>query len=193
MRLFVGLELPKDIKDRLQLTFGGIERAKWQTPEQMHLTLRFIGEVSDHQAADINAALGLVPFSPFDLMINNTDYFGPGKRPRLLWAGISGDAEVKQLADRINRALLTVGIPLEEHKYTPHITLARLKQIHADQLGPYLEHNAGLSSPPFHISNFSLFQSHLGHSGASYRVLSRYPIESAYNDPEDNISEGPAA
>lgn len=189
MRLFIGLELPKDIKDRLRLTFGGIEGAKWQSEDQMHLTLRFIGEVTNNQATDINAALGLVPFTPFDLTLKNTDYFGTGKRPRILWAGISGEADVKQLADRINRALLNVGIPVEDHKYTPHITLARLKRIHADSLGPFLDHNAGLTSPPFHITHFSLFQSHLGHSGASYRVISRYPIESSYNGPDGDFDE----
>lgn len=125
IRLFVALELPVPVRDRLLAAMGGVAGARWQTDAQLHLTLRFIGEVDRHQASDIVAALGSVHIVPFSLTLGDVGTFDRRGRIDTLWVGVTPQAEVAALARRIDQALGRVGMPPETRAFVPHITVAR--------------------------------------------------------------------
>jgi 2'-5' RNA ligase len=174
LRLFVGLELPPLIRERLLGQMGGIPGARWQTDDQLHLTLRFIGNVEEHLANDIDLALQGVDFTPFTLGLDGTGLFGTLKKPRLVWAGVSPTAPLVALERKLEAALVRVGLPAETRKYSPHITLARLDR-NANRIDRFLEASGDLTSQHWPVDHFTLFRSHLGHNGAHYEVLERYP------------------
>ena len=180
-RLFVAVELPEDVKERLAALSGGVEGARWQNIEQMHLTLRFIGEVDQPQEADIRAALAGLRFAPFQATLAGIGLFGKARRPRALWVGVDDPKPLKHLHEKIDQALVSAGVAPEERKFTPHVTLARFRGGRANRLEDFLDSYAGLTLPAFDVNSFALFSSHLSHTGASYRVEEAFP---ARPDPD---------
>lgn len=149
---------------------------------QLHLTLRFVGEVDPHQAQDLADALALVNFTPFTIALSGlgeferkgrVDTIWAGVQPRDIWAGVQPRDALTQLHQKVDRACVLAGLTAEERAYLPHITLARLSR-GAGSTRAFLEQNAGLSSPPFLIDRFGLFESHLGQSGAIYHQAAIY-------------------
>ncbi len=176
LRLFVALELPVAVRDALLASmgaFGGsVIGARWQSDEQLHLTLRFIGEVDRHQAADIDAALGTVNFQPFDLALGEPGSFERRGRADCLWVGVRPRDAVAALAQRVDAALARVGIAPETRAFVPHITLARLGR-DAGSIAGFLARP--IPQLAFSVSGFALWDSRLGHGGADYDVIARYP------------------
>ena len=179
VRLFVGLGLPDTIKQELLRLMAGLEGVRWQSDEQLHLTLKFIGEVPEPQAGEIEAALSTIPFAPFSLGLRGVDIFGSRRRPRMLWTGVRQEDKegLQHLHTKIDRVLQSCGVAPEQRKYLPHVTLARFKA-HSAHIGLYLEQHAGYKSPAFEVEAMTLFRSHLGHGGAQYAVISTYPRRS---------------
>ena len=169
--------LPKTIKDHLLAIMGGVKGARWQNRDQLHITLKFIGDVDHHQLADIKATLAQIRFDNFQVEIKGTDFFGKGRAPRLIWAGLAINEPPSLLHEKINQALKPLGIPEETRKYLPHITLARLKHLRHIKIGNFMEATAGLRLEPFMAGEFCLYQSHLGHEGALYKVLERFALD----------------
>jgi len=172
IRLFAALELPVPVRDALLAVMGGVSGARWQKDEQLHLTLRFIGEVDRHRAADITAALGAVNVQPFSLALGGVGTFDRRGRIDALWVGVQPHDAVGALARRVNAALARVGIAPETRAFQPHITVARFGNA-AGSIGTFPA--APLPISPFTISGFALWESRLGHDGADYRVIERYP------------------
>ncbi len=173
-RLFVAIRPPAPIRERLLAVMGGVQNARWQDDAQLHLTLRFIGEVDRHRAEDIAAALGSVRHQPFEIAISGVGSFG--KRGKgALWAGVAPHDELKPLHKKVDQACLRVGIEPDNRAYHPHITLARLGRT-AGPLEPFIERWAGLSSQPFPVDGICLYESRLGSEGATYTVIERYPL-----------------
>lgn len=175
VRLFTAIELPEDIKDRLLAVMGGLPKIRWQTRDQLHLTLRFIGEVEPSLAEEIRLALAGVKFTPFTLSIRGIDLFGKNRAPRMLWADIEEKEPVRQLYRRISNRLAALGIAPEERKFTPHITLGRFKKSNGERLERYLSDNVGLAVPGFEVDGFVLFRSYTGSEGAHYEKIQGYP------------------
>lgn len=174
LRLFVALRPPAAIRERLLGVMGGVPGARWQDDAQIHLTLRFIGEVDRHQAEDIALALGSVRHPPFELALDGVGSFG--KRGKgALWAGVTPQADLKALHKKIDQACLRGGIAPDTRAYHPHITLARLGR-GAGPVEPFIARSAGLSSPSFRLDDIVLYQSRLGSEGASYTIVERYPL-----------------
>ena len=173
-RLFVGIHPPRDIRERLLSSMGGVQAARWQSDDQLHLTLRFIGEVDRHQAEDVVAALGSVRHGTFEIALSGVGSFGRHGKGAL-WAGVTPHDELKPLHKKLDQALARVGIAPESRAYHPHITLARLGR-RAGPTEAFLERWAGLSSPAFTIPEICLFESRLGSEGASYTIVERYPL-----------------
>ena len=173
IRLFVALELPGHVREALLGAMGGVAGARWQKDEQLHLTLRYIGEVDRHRAADIAAALSGVNFRPFSLSLDGVGTFDRRGRIDVLWAGVRPQDEVKLLAKRVNTALAAVGIPAENRAFQPHITVARFGRsaglIYAFPATP-------LPITPFMVSGFALWESRLGYDGSNYHIMERYPM-----------------
>lgn len=181
-RLFVGIDLPADIKKRLMTLEGGVPGARWQTNEQLHLTVRFIGDVERPVANDIAARLDGLRMNAFDIRLSSVGQFGD-KRPHVIWAGLDDTPPLYRLASKVEQALQRLGLPPETRKYTPHITLARLKNPSRDRVFQFLSNHALFQSPSFAVSSFHLFESHLGSAGAIYQIVSSYSLSAPAGDP----------
>lgn len=174
-RLFIGLRPPAAIRERLLALMGGIPGARWQTDAQLHITLRFIGEVDRRMAEDVALALGQVHFPAFEVALDGVGQFDTRGRPNAVWAGIRPHEHAAQLHHKLDQALVRLGLEPERRAYRPHITLARMN-------GPsgiadrFLADHAGLASPPFGFTHFTLFESHLAGEGAIYETVERYRL-----------------
>ncbi|MBV9861376.1 MAG: RNA 2',3'-cyclic phosphodiesterase [Alphaproteobacteria bacterium] len=175
LRLFVGIEFPPELKLRLSLLCGGVPGAKWVDPGNFHLTLRFIGEVGEDVAADIDEALLRLRARPFALQLAGTGVFGDSK-PRTLWVGVERGPELVALRDKIEQALIRVGLAPEPRKFAPHITLARLHNPALDKLRAFLAANAGFRAEPLRVERFSLIASFPTKAGSVYEDQADYPL-----------------
>jgi RNA 2',3'-cyclic 3'-phosphodiesterase len=177
MRLFVGLRPPLAIREELTSLMAGVPGARWQSDEQLHITLRFIGEVDPRQAEDVVVALGNVTAPPLTLRLDGVGSFGSRGRPRALWAGVSPREPLAALHKKIDQALVRCGLPPEGRAYLPHATVARLGS-GVSGVERWLAEHAGLVTVPFALDHFLLFESHLGSDGAAYEALARYALRS---------------
>jgi 2'-5' RNA ligase len=188
IRLFTALGLPDDLRQRLTALQGGVDGAHWVAAHNLHITLRFIGEVPEDRAHDIVAALDRIRTGGFTVTVSGAGRFGSGARTRALWAGVERTAALVALHEKIDRALIGIGLPPEGRKYTPHVTLARFsagrdrsRDASAGRVLQWLEAQGGFFAMPFEAREFILYESHLGRNGADYVPLASFPLES----PED--------
>lgn len=174
-RLFVALRPPLAVRQRLASVMHGVEGARWQDDDQLHITLRFIGEVDRHQAQDVAAILSHVHAPPVELRLEGVGTFERRGRIDTLWAGVTPAQALHPLHKKIDRACQSVGLEPERRAYFPHLTLARMSHP-SGPIEPFLAREAGLGSSPFTLENFALYESHLGRSGATYHLVERYPL-----------------
>jgi 2'-5' RNA ligase len=175
IRLFVALALPDAVAGRLKLLQFGVPGARWMERDQLHLTLRFVGEVDGGDAAAIDDALSLIRGSRFTLQLKGVGEFG-GKTPRALWTGVRDENSVVHLQRKVESAMQRIGIPAEERKFKPHVTLARLRGVPAGRVMDYLADHALFASEPFDVNGFILYSSHLSSNGSLYRAERAYGL-----------------
>ena len=174
-RLFTGLEIPKAVGESLSLLRGGLPGARWIDPENYHVTLRFIGDVDDDIAQEIAWLLGKVRRKDFELRLDGLQSFG-GHRPRAVIAAVAPSQSVMELQAEHERLLRRVGLDPEARKYTPHVTLARLRDTSSFEVADYLSARAAFRSSPFSVSRFVLFSSRASVGGGPYVVEAAYPL-----------------
>lgn len=174
-RLFVAIRPPAAIRSVLLGAMGGISGARWQSEDQLHLTLRFIGEVDRHRAGDIHAALGGIHQPPFEIALNGIGHFDRRGWPDAVWAGVAPHEPLHALHKKVDAALSRVGVAPDQRAFLPHITLARLKRS-SGPVGSLIEEAGGLASTPFTVDQFALFESDLTPDGAVYSIAERYPL-----------------
>lgn len=176
LRLFAGLELPVLLRQRLTLMHGGIDGARWTERDNFHLTLTFIGNVDEAVAEAAHDALSSVHTEPFTLQVKGTGAFAKGKDVHVLWIGVEHNEVLFRLKDKIDRALQRAGVPFENRKYTPHITIARLqKSADEKEIARFMqEHN--LFSGEFDVDTFTLFRTHQTKNGSMYEPVEQYPL-----------------
>jgi len=175
-RLFIAVDLPAEIKNNLEKMSFGIPGAKWIDPQQIHLTVRFIGEVDGTTFLDIKTALEQVSLKPFSLALKGVGHFPPRGKPRVLWVGIEQSQPLQSLKGRIDKILATVGLQPEGRKFSAHITLARLKNSPIHMVANFLAGNGLFSQEPFEIKDFKLYSSTLTPKGAIHKVEKVYPL-----------------
>ena len=175
LRLFVGIGFPSELKLRLSVLCSGVPGAKWVDPGNFHLTLRFIGEIGEDIAADIDDALSRVRARRCTLQIAGTGVFG-GDKPRSLWAGAERTPELVGLRDKVEQALLRAGLPPEPRKFTPHVTLARLRNPPLDKVRDYLAAHAQFRADPLPVEGFSLIASFPTKAGSVYEDQADYSL-----------------
>jgi 2'-5' RNA ligase len=168
-RLFVALPIPEAVADLLLDLEDGPDNLRWVHADQLHLTLRFIGEVDGAAAEDIAAALSSIAFAAFPLRLHGTGCFAH-RRHGALWAGIDPREPVAALAAKVERAVQAAGVMPETRAFHPHITLARWSGPRPE-LEPWLTRHAGLRSEEWVISRFGLYESRLGKAGPSYSLV----------------------
>jgi 2'-5' RNA ligase len=174
-RLFVAIRPPEHIRDLLIDAMEEGSDFRWQNDEQLHITLRFIGEVDRPVADDLAAALSRIRAEPFELRINDLGRFEQ-RSGGTLWAGVEPKAPLAALASKVERACQEVGFEPERRAFHPHITLARWKGRRTREVAAFLERRRGLASEPFAVNAFTLFESHLSRHGAHYETVANYPL-----------------
>src|SRR6187551_465159 len=174
-RLFTGVEIPPDVGQALATLRGGLPGARWIDPENYHLTLRFIGDVDDDVAQEIEWLLGKVRREDFELRIDGLQSFG-GRKPRAIVATVAPSPAVMELQAEHERLMQRVGLDPEGRKYTPHVTLARLRDSSSRQVADYLATRALIAPLPFTVSRFVLFSSRASVGGGPYVVEAAYPL-----------------
>jgi 2'-5' RNA ligase len=176
-RLFVGIPLPEDVRDTLVRLCGGLPGAKWVDRDEMHITVRFIGEVDGGTARDIDDALCRISAPAFALTLAGIDVFAQSGKVRTLWAGVRKEPLLMHLREKVESAMVRTGLPPERRKYKPHITLARFRNGVSDRMGGYLQRYSQFVSMPFQVSDFTLYRSHLGSRGAHYEAVAEYDLK----------------
>lgn len=176
MRLFVALALPADLRSRLCALSAGLPGARWVDSSNLHLTLRFIGEVGRHEAEDIDAALSGLKGKRFSLTLAGLGEFGDDRRPRQLWVGVEPNEALERLQAKIENALQRAGLAPEKRKFKPHVTLARFKTNPGERLHDYMVERSLFRAAPFEVTEFTLFSSYLAREGAIYAPEAAYPL-----------------
>ena len=175
-RLFIAVDLPETIRENLESMSFGIPGAKWVSPEQMHLTVRFIGEVDGALFRDIKNILGEVSLASFILQLKGVGFFPPRGAPRVLWVGMEKSEPLQLLRKKIDSRLLQVGVEPEGRKFSPHISLARLKNSPVQKIANFLAGNGLFSQEPFQVEEFKLYSSILSSKGAYHKVERIYSL-----------------
>lgn len=173
-RLFVAIRPPQEVREQLLDLMEGVSDVRWQQDEQLHLTLRFIGEVERPVAEDIAAALGYLRVDRFLIALEGVGRFEK-HRHGTLWAGVRPKDQLKALAAKVERACQSAGLAPERRAFHPHITLARWKG-RAPGIDGFLEQHGGLTSGPWEVGEFILYESRLGREGAHYEPLEAYAL-----------------
>jgi 2'-5' RNA ligase len=172
-RLFVAIRPPETIRDLLIDAMDEGADFRWQDDEQLHLTLRFVGEVERPLARDLADALGRIQAARMELRIAGVGRFEQ-RNSGSLWAGVEPKAPLVALAAKVERVCQSIGLEPERRAFHPHITLARWKGRRTREVHGFLERHRGLSSEPFEAAEFILFESLLSRHGAHYTAVETY-------------------
>lgn len=174
-RIFTGVEIPSDIGQALSMLRGGLPGARWITPDNYHLTLRFIGDVDDVTAQEVASLLGRVRRGAFQLHLEGLTSFG-GRRPRAVVATVAPEQALFDVQAEHERLMQRMGLEPEGRKYLPHVTLARLRDSSSLDVADYLSARGYFRTAPFPISRFVLFSSRNSVGGGPYVVEASYPL-----------------
>lgn len=174
-RLFTALEIPRDVGLSLSLLRCGLPGARWIDPENYHLTLRFIGDIDDMLAREVTYLLGKVNRTAFDLQLQGLSSFG-GRKPRAVIAAVAPTQPLLELHAEHERLMQRMGLEPEGRKFTPHITLARLRDCSSWQVADYLSTRQPPPSRPFRVSRFVLLSSRASVGGGPYVLEAAYPL-----------------
>ncbi len=174
-RLFTGLEIPSDIGQALSSLRGGLPGARWIDPGNYHLTLRFIGDVDDTVAHEVASLLGRVKRGAFDLHMEGLTSFG-GRKPRAVVANVAPAKALLDVQAEQERLMQRIGLEPEGRKYTPHVTLARLRESSSRDVAEYLAARGFFRTSQFKVSRFVLFSSRASVGGGPYVVEASYPL-----------------
>ena len=173
-RLFVALPLPEEVREALLDPMEGLVGVRWQDADNLHVTLRFIGEVDRRQADDIVLALEQVAVRRFDVALRGVGHFARKGRATALWAAVVPCPALDELQARVEQACRRAGLAAETRKFVPHVTLARLNA-GSGALGGWLARHGTLAAGPWPVTGFALYESHLRAGGAFYEERLRFP------------------
>lgn len=177
-RLFTGLEFPSLVAERLGIMRGGLPGARWIEPSDYHITLRFIGDIDHRLADDIVDLLSSIQRRRFTLRLSGLDWFGKDK-PHSLYAALAPSSELGELHAEQERLMRRLGLPPEPRKFTPHVTLARLRDTKPYQVSEWIAQRSPFSLEPFAVGRFVLFSSRASVGGGPYLVEETYPLLAA--------------
>lgn len=175
-RLFVAVDLPEEIRTEAADIAKTLQGGRRVPQEQLHLTLRFIGEADDKTLHAVKAALKEILGHSFPLVLRGLGHFPPRGLPRVLWVGIEESVPLRELQRSVELALIGAGIPPEERRFSPHLTLARLKDTPPGKVQALEQHNRDFRAGPFLVTEFHLYSSTLTREGAIHTVAATYPL-----------------
>jgi 2'-5' RNA ligase len=175
-RLFVGLEVPEAVASSLARLRGGLHGARWADPSDYHITLRFIGDIDRRAAREIEDELGEIDRTSVPIAISGLGVFG-GDKPHTIYAAIAPNRELLELQAEAERCLRRLGLKPEGRKFTPHVTLARLRSASVLDVADYLAANGHFQTMRFTAEHFSLFSAREIFGGGPYIVEAAYPLQ----------------
>ncbi len=175
LRLFIAVPMPEEVADRLETLEAQVPGAAWRLREHYHLTLRFIGEVHEAQARDIDHELGQIVAAPFEMALAGAGSFG-GREPTALWAGVDAPPDLVRLAASCENAIRRAGLPAEGRRYKPHVTLAYCHGTLDTDVARFLEDAAGFRTQTFWVDHFCMYSSRASRAGSVYVEEAVYPL-----------------
>jgi 2'-5' RNA ligase len=176
-RLFVALALPEPVRTALAGLAQTLPGVAWTRPAQLHVTLRFLGDVPASRMERMDELLSAVRVEPFLLPVEGLGVFPPRSPPRVLWAGVgAGHPRLYQLRQRLDDALLAAGLELDVRSFHPHVTVARCTERAAAAVSQWLRHHQEFAAPPFRVEAFDLCASILRPAGAEHALRHRYAL-----------------
>ena len=176
-RLFTGVEIPSDIGQALGMLRGGLPGARWVADEQIHLTLRFIGDIDGITANEIASILFRINRKPFEVALQGLSSFG-GRKPRAVVASVVPSRPLIELQAELERLMQRFGLDPEGRKFTPHVTLARLRDASNQDVADYLSVRGYFPTRVFTASRFVLFSSRASTGGGPYVTENFYALKS---------------
>lgn len=177
LRLFLGLPVPEDVGEQLALIGGGIPGARWEPPEKLHLTLRFLGETDAGSKRRLEDALMRLEARAFEMALVGVGHFPPRGVPRSIWAGVEAGPELADLKRKVDRIADTRGFEPDRRKFAPHVTLARLKQPPRGRVADFEAHHGLLRTRTWTVDRVRLYSSVRAPSGSRYRVEAAFPLQ----------------
>jgi len=176
-RLFVAVDLPPAVRQQVASLCFGLPGVRWVPEEQIHLTLRFIGEVNGNIFHDIREGLAEIRFPAFDMRLQGVGYFPPRRAPKVIWVGVEKNEALARLRNRVESTLVRIGLEPEGRKFAPHITLGRLKETPLPKVAAYLAGYDAFGTDAFPVEEFRLYSSTLTSDGATHTVEAEYPLQ----------------
>ncbi|QRM53495.1 RNA 2',3'-cyclic phosphodiesterase [Sinorhizobium sp. BG8] len=177
-RLFIALEIPRSAAMSLSLLRGGLPGARWIDVENFHITLRFIGDVDGRTADEVVNKLDRIDRSEFQIALNGVASFG-SRKPHSIYAGVTPAPEMYALQAEIERICQRLGLPADPRKFTPHVTLARLRNARLEDVVSYLSGRANFQTAPFTINRFVVMSSKESVGGGPYLTEEVFPLSEA--------------
>lgn len=175
-RLFTGLEVPRDVAFALSMKKGGLPGARWIDQENYHITLRYLGEVDWRIARDVTDVLERFSrHERFTVRLNRLDAFG-GHKPRALYAGVETNESLNRLQAAQERVLQQIGLPPDNRKFSPHVTLARLRNTSPAALARYMHESLQFTCLDFSVGRFVLFSSRESMGGGPYLIEQAFEL-----------------
>lgn len=180
MRLFVGLGLPPQVADNLAALGGGIPSGRWVAARNLHITLRFLGEIEDGLARELHDELAALTLPAFPIGLDGFGTFGRATANQS-WSGhlithVTKTTELAHLQAKVENIATRLGLAPEGRKFTPHVTLARFKAAPVVRLQDFIARNSPFHAGPWQVEQFVMFRSYLGRSGAEYEAIIEYPL-----------------
>jgi RNA 2',3'-cyclic 3'-phosphodiesterase len=183
IRLFVAIAVPETAAEVLAPLAGGVPGARWSPPENLHITLRFAGEIAESSAEDLDSALSAVSVPAFEVHLAGVGAFGDRLVPHTLWAGVEASEILTRLRGRCESAARRAGLKPDTRTWKPHVTLAYLGDTEPSRVAAWTSAHNLLRVPPFRAEAFGLYSSWRSRSGPLYRLERRYPLTPSPRGP----------
>ena len=185
MRVFLGIPLSEDAREEIEIIAQNIRGARWIPKENLHLTLNFLGELAPSRIEDLINSLNRIFHPPTTLDLKGVGHFPPRGEVHTLWVGAANNEIILQLKKRIDFALRQLEIPVEQRKFIPHITIARVKGCDNSEIGRFIVENNLFKHVGMPVNEFHLYSSHKQHPFPEYRIEATFPL-SQVNSPRQN-------
>lgn len=177
MRIFIAIPIPQVAKDKLAELKQSIEGVRWQQKEQIHLTLKFLGETDLQRVKELQAQLDKIKHPPFTMTLRGFGCFPKGKYPRIFWIGISENPAVVGLHQKVEEVCTSMGFDAVDHSFKPHVTLARMKGVSMKDIIPLINQHQEFRISDLRISKFVLYESTLDTNGATHNPVKKFNLE----------------
>ena len=179
IRVFVGIDLPEEVKKQLTSLQRGLPSALWRPERKMHFTLRFIGNLEEPIAEEVLKELRYVRFPAFHFSLKGIGYFERGGIPHHIWAGVDEDKAIRELQQKIDSAVRKAGAgQADKFKFVPHVTLGKLFGANREEVYGYIRQNNLFHTDGFEATSFILYQSIARENGEGkyYKEIEEFPL-----------------